>query len=70
MKKLHRALRIRQYDVLVCRTAYAHQTVRVQAASAPEAEKAALAFAGDVEFTTRDAEYSIEAVSIVRSRGK
>lgn len=48
-----------KYEIVVCRTAYAHRTVVVEAVNAQAAIQTALEHAGDHEYSEHTSEYDI-----------
>lgn len=51
-----------EFDVAVCRTAYAHRTITVRAKTRKEAETIALDEAGGLDFSENDADYTVNSV--------
>jgi len=49
-----------EYEVKVCRTAYAFHTIKVTAASPEEAEEKALDEAGDHLYSEKSSEYTLD----------
>jgi len=49
---------LKEFQIEVCRTSYAHRTITVKAYSLSEAEMLAIDEAGSYEFSESDAEYS------------
>lgn len=49
----------------ICRTAYAFNTIEVEAESAEEAQAEGLGLAGDLYFSERESDYSVMGVRLV-----
>lgn len=54
-----------EYEVMVCRTSYAFNTIRVKAHNEEEAERLAIDRAGDHLYNEKDADYLAESVTLV-----
>ena len=56
-------MNLKTYSVSICRTSYAFTTVDVQASSPEDAENQASQLAGDLEYTSNNAECTVEGVT-------
>jgi hypothetical protein len=51
------------YEVEICRTAYAHRTITVKAMNAEDAQALALDMSGEFDYSEADAEYTVTSIS-------